>query len=205
MNVRGTTVCTAALLLFGLASGRNANASSTTYTGTFAADNSVFQLPFTVTGTQAYVFQTDSYANGGFIPVLTLFASDGSPVGFDGGDGMCNGSETPSSSTGICDDAFLEETLTSGSYTLDLTEFPNVAIGNLSDGFLFAGDPTATGDLCGVSGGMFLETDLASCPQLTDSYALTVSNAAPTPEPSSMLLMLPVAAVLAYASRRSVA
>lgn len=205
MNLRGTTVCMAALLLLSFAFGRDADASSTTYNGTFAADNSVFQLPFTVTGTQTYTFQTNSYASGGFVPVLTLFSPTGTPVGFDGADGMCNGSETPSSSTGICDDAFLQETLTSGNYTLDLTEFPNVAIGNLSDGFLFASDPTATGDVCGVPGGMFLESDLATCVQRTDSYSLTVTSAGvnPVPEPSSMLLMLPVAAILAVASRRS--
>lgn len=204
MNLRATTVCTAALLLLSFAIGRNANASSTTYSGTFAADNSVFQLPFTVTGTENYTFTTTSYASGGFVPVLTLFSSTGTPIGFDGADGMCNGSETPNSSTGICDDAFLEETLTSGTYTLDLTEFPNVAIGDLSDGFLFASDPTATGDVCGVSGGMFLEADLATCVQRTDAYSLTVT-ATPTPEPPTFLLFLPVAAVLALVSRRSLA
>lgn len=204
MSPRGT-FCTVALVLLSFAFGREASAQSTTDSGTFAADNSVFQLPFTVTGTQNYTFETTSYASGGFVPVLTLFSSTGAPVGFDGGDGMCNGSETPSSLTGMCDDAFLQETLTPGQYTLDLTEFPNVAVGNLSDGFLFASDPTATGDVCGVSGGMFLESDVSPCVQLTDNYSLTVSNvsASATPEPSSLLLMLPVAFVVAFASRRS--
>lgn len=201
------TLCTAGLLLLTVALARDANASSTTYSGTFAADDSVFQLPINVTGTQDYTFETTSYASGGFVPVLTLFSSTGAPVGFDGADGMCNGGETANSVTGMCDDAFLQETLTTGSYTLDLTEFPNVAIGSMSDGFLFAGDPTATGDVCGVSGGMFLQADVAPCVQLTDNYSLTVSNvnASATPEPSTLLLMLPVAGFLAFASRRSLA
>lgn len=206
MRLRGTTACMIGLLMFSFAFGRNADASSTTYSGTFAADNSVYQLPFTVTGNENFSFETTSYATGGFVPVLTLFSASGVPVGFDGADGMCNGSETPSSSTGMCDDAFLQETLSSGNYTLDLTEFPNVAIGDASDGFLFASDPTATGDVCGVSGGMFLESDLASCTQRTDAYSLTVNStpaASPTPEPSTLLLFLPVGAVLGLASRRA--
>lgn len=108
-----------------------------------------------------------------------------------------------SSSTGICDDAFLQETLGAGSYTLDLTEFPNVAIGNLSDGFLFASDPTATGDVCGVSGGTFLQSDLATCVQRTSNYSLTITSPAATPEPSTfLLLLLPTAGLLAYSRRR---
>lgn len=180
-----------------------AHADSTTYSGTFAADNSVFSLPITTTSTQNYTFETTSYATGGFVPVLTLFnTSTGAPVGFDGADGMCGAGMTASPSTGMCDDALLQETLAPGSYTLDLTEFPNVAVGNLSDGFLFASDPTATGDACGVSGGMFLQADVTPCVQLTDAYSLTVASASPTPEPGTLLLCVPVALGLVLVSRQ---
>jgi hypothetical protein len=102
----------------------------------------------------------------------------------------------------MCDDAFLQETLPAGSYVLDLTEFPNEAIGNLADGFLFASDPTATGDVCGVTGGMFLQADVAPCVQRTDAYSVSITSAAPTPEPSSIFLGLPVAVLLLVVSRR---
>lgn len=212
MNVCRFTAPLAGLALLAFAVGPRAHASTTTTdSGTFAADNSMFQVPITVTGTEDYSFFTTSYASGGFVPYLTLFSTSGSNsgsvVGFDGADGVCSGSETPSSTTGICDDALLQETLSSGTYLLDLTEFPNVAVGSLSDGFLFASDPNATGDFCGVPGGMFLETDLASCPQLTNAYSLTITSAAaaPTPEPSTFLLMLPVGALLVASSRGRVA
>ena len=205
MHLCRVAVRSLALALPGLAAAYAAHATTITQSGSFTADNSVYSLPFTTTSTQSYSFLTTSYASGGFVPVLTLFSSTGAVIGFDGADGMCKAGMTPSSSTGICDDAFLQETLAAGSYILDLTEFPNVANGNLSAGFLFGSDPTATGDVCGVSGGKFLESDLATCVQRTSNYSLTITNSAvgPVPEPSSLLLMLPVGAVLALASRRS--
>ena len=199
----GLRILPLALLTFTISP--HALADTLTQSGSFAADNSVHTYNFTTTGTQNYTFETTSYASGGFVPVLTLFNSAGTVVGFDGADGMCSAGMMPSSSTGICDDALLKTMLGAGSYTLDLTEFPNVAVGTLSDGFLFASDPTATGDVCGVSGGMFLQSDLATCVQRTSNYSLTITSAAaaPTPEPSSfLLLLLPTAGLLAYSSRR---
>jgi hypothetical protein len=183
--------------LLGIALQPLAHAATITDTGTFSADNSVFEVPFTVTSPQNYTFLTTSYASGGFVPALTLFGSNGVVIGNDGADHVCYGG-----ATGMCDDAFLQKTLGAGSYTLALTEFPNEAIGTLADGFLFASDPTITGDVCGVSGGMFLETDVAPCLQRTNSYSLTINSVAATPEPPSWALLLAPAALLMWYSRR---
>jgi hypothetical protein len=200
------------LFLLGLVLTQPARAISVTQTGTLAADNSVFTYNLTVTITQSYVLWTTSYgggtnldgstsASGGLVPVLTLFsASSGNAVNFDGADGVCMGAAHTDSSTGMCDDAFIITTLPAGSYVLDLTEFPNVAIGNLSSGFLFSSDPTATGDTCGgaSTGHMFVQADLSACPQRTSSYTLNIAN---VPEPASFWLGVPVILVVLFRKR----
>lgn len=172
-----------------------ARADNFSFSGNFSADNSVYQLQIVNPTSQTFTFNTSSFAMGGFEPVLTLFNASGTPVdNFGSGVG----------------DASLTDTLAMGTYQLFLTEFPNVAIGNQADGFLFAASPTATGDICGVSGGMFLDTGTSSCTQLGSNFALNVSSTgsssvtpvAATPEPSSLLLMLAPAAGLVWTGRR---
>jgi hypothetical protein len=187
----------ATLLLAQLVTQR-AEALSVTQTGTFAADNSVSTYNFNVAAAQPYVLWTTSYGGGtnldgtnspagGFVPVLTLYSADsGNVVANDGAGGTCSPVGRQDASTGVCDDAYIFAVLTPGNYVLDLTEFPNVAIGNLSDGFLFSTDPTATGDAC--SGGMFVQADLSSCPQRTNSYAFNVAS---VPEPATVWLVVP--------------
>ena len=184
MNLRRYLPCFAVCLL-GFAPVLQAHASDFATSGTFAADNSVYSYNFSTTSTDLLNASTTSFATGGFDPVLTLF-------------NVTTGAEVDNDGTGLSD-ATLSDLLPAGAYVLDLTEFPNVANGDLADGFLFAGDPTATGDLLGIPGGMFLD-DITGA-QLTDNYSLNVS-VAPTPEPSSWLLMLSGAVGVFYASRR---
>lgn len=168
---------------------------TTTYTGTFAADNSVFSDPFTITTPTSYTFTTTSYASGGIVPVLSLFNSTTGAI-----------VDASGVNTGFGDVSIMD-TLSSGSYVLDLTEFPNVAIGNLADGFLASLYPdgaTLTGDTCGVNGGMFYNT--VTCTKTTGNYALTVtSNAGAstvTPEPATWLLLLaPMGGLVLYGRR----
>lgn len=205
-----------AIGLFAMSAVHQAKAVTMTYTGTFTTDDQVAQFMISVPTSQIYTFYTTSYGGGanlngtttpagGFVPVLSLFNSTGMIVGSDGGSGMCRGAAMPGAGTGLCDDAYLVRTLAAGNYTLVLTEFPNVAIGSLSDGFLFAGSPNATGDVCGVSGGKFLQSDVAPCVQRTGNYSVDVSSATPVPEPASWILVLPAALLLGFVSRNQFA
>ncbi len=183
-----------ALAVLGVTTLTQAHASTTTLSGTFTADNTVISDPLTLTSAQNYTFTTTSFASGGIVPVLTLFNTvTGNVVDFSG------------SNTGFSDVA-LTDTLSAGNYVLDLTEFPNVAIGNLAAGFLFASNPSITGSDCGVPGGMFYND--ITCAQTTANYSVTVTNAATnaaavTPEPSTLLLVLPPALALLGRRRRT--
>ena len=157
--------------------------------GTFANDSAFFSYSFTTSFSRNYTFTTTSFAGGGFVPVLTLFdtITGGVPLAF---------AETDTS------DVSLTQLLGPGSYILYLTEDPNVFQTTLAAGPLFASSPTVTGDLCGVSGGRFLDV-FDGCSQRTSNFAATVTTAATTvtPEPATWLLLAPPA-VFAFAMRR---
>lgn len=173
-------------------------ASATTYQGNFAADNSTFRLQFNLTGPTTLTANTTSFANGGFDPILTLF---------NDATGLAIASDGSGPEAGIRD-ASLSSMLGTGTYDLYLTEFPNAISpsGSLADGFLFASDPTATGDVCGVAGGMFLDASTSTCTQRTSAYSLSVTTSAVsavTPEPpSALLVLLPLAGVVVLNRRR---
>lgn len=189
---RNTLLCRSlpcALAVLGFATLAQAHAATTTLSGTFANDATIISNTFTVTSAQNYSFTTTSYASGGIVPDLTLFNSaTAAVVDFSG------------ANTGFSD-VSLADTLTAGSYILDLTEFPNVAVGNLSQGFLVS-DPSQTGDTCGVPGGMFYND--ITCAKTSANYSVTITNAtAVTPEPSTLLLVLPPALALLGRKRRT--
>lgn len=188
MSFRRLVAC--AVPALALASCSLAHADSTVLSGTFSADDNVVSDPISVTSPQMYTFTTTSAAGGNFLPVLTLFnTATGAPVDF--------------SNSGF-GDVSLSDTLSSGSYLLDLTEYPTVANGFLADGFLFAGDPTATGDACGgsLAGQSFINSETCSATPLGANYSLNVTSTAVTPEPSSFVLMLAPAAGLVELVRR---
>ena len=185
-----------ALAALGFVAFSQAHAGTTTYTGTFAGDNSFFSDPFSVSSSTNYTFTTTSAAAGNFLPTLTLFnVATGMPVDFN--DGSYPGG-----------DVSISDTLASGSYDLFLTEYPNVASGNLSDGFLFSSDPAATGDFCGgpLAGQSFANAETCAAGTLGSNYALVATSTpvstAVTPEPSTFLLMLAPAAGLVEMARR---
>ena len=137
------------------------------FTGSFAHDDNVRLIYFTVDQTTAVSFQTLSYAGGvnaagtaigagGFDPALSLFNFSGDRVQLgandDGGCGLVG------SDGGACLDSYLSAgPLTPGNYVLALSESPNTALGpTLWDGFAFAGSGDYT---CA----MFLGTSGAFC------------------------------------------
>lgn len=177
-----------------------AKASTMNYTGTLATDDQVQLYPYTAPQAGTVVFSTDSYASGGFVPILSLFNSAGFEIGSDGGDATCSAGMSADSGTMMCDDARLSENLAAGTYSLAVTEFFNAPIGpNLSDGFLMQGQGDFTGATCGTTGG-FYETDIAPCVQRTNNFSVNITS---TPEPNTVWLgALPLIA-LGLVRRRS--
>jgi hypothetical protein len=197
------------LAVSALAGAQAMQALTVTQTGTFTNDNQVFQYNFTLPTASSISIFTTSYGGGtnldgtvstagGFVPNLTLFTASGNVIAGDGGSAMARGNLRMDPSTRLYNDAFIATSLTAGSYILTLTEFPNVAIGNFSDGFLFASSPTATGDTCGVSGGKFLEVDTVPCAPISAAFAVNVN----TPEPATAFLVVPALGVAYFLRRR---
>ncbi len=189
------------LLLAGSLGMSQAWATSMTYTGSLTGDDQVQLFTWTLAQSSQVLISTDSYGGGtmngiitpagGFVPVISLFASNGNLITSDGADGVCSGAMRSDSTTHMCDDASIKTNLTAGSYLLAVTEFFNVPVGpNLSNGFLEQGQGNFTGQTCGTTGS-FLETDVAPCVQRTANFALTASA---VPEPATLLLAVPVLA-----------
>lgn len=190
MNIR-RHVPRLALAVLGMSAFTQAYATTTSFSGSFVNDAAVFGDAFTTTSSQAYTFTTTSYASGGIVPVLTLFnRTTGTVIDFSGAD------------TGF-GDVSITDTLGAGSYLLDLTEFPNSAVGpTLADGF-YPNDPTVTGTDCHVAGGMFYND--ITCAKTTNVFSVTETNVAATtvtPEPATWLLMLSGTAFLVLSRRR---
>jgi len=180
------------------------SAKANTISGTFPTDDQINRYTTTLTSSQTFTVNTTSYATGGFVPVLTLFNADGSPI-------------TPSVTGGVIDpatmlanDAFISQVLGPGTYLLTLSEFPNGALGGANDPFLFEGQGNFTPSLCPTSTGTaFLESDISPCAQRTSSFSLT-SNAtltpsSVTPEPATWILVLPATGLLLAFGKRSIA
>lgn len=111
--------------------------------GTFGTDNDRPQFAFSLLTASTLNFSTYSYngglnaqgafiAPGGFDPILTLFDADGNYI---------HEFVNPTA-PGDISELF---TLDAGDYILVITQFDNFAPGNLSDGFIYDGDPTFTG------------------------------------------------------------
>jgi hypothetical protein len=195
MSLRPKLGLVAAGLCVGLLASGRANASVVSYSGTLVSDDQVQLYTYILAQASDVVFSTASYGGGvsngvttpagGFVPVLSLFDTSGTVIGSDGGDATCSAGMGVDPTTNMCDDAYLKESLTAGSYILAVTEFFNVPVGpNLSDGFLMQGQGDYTGPTCGTTGA-FYETDIAPCVQRTGNFDVT---AATTPEPSTLWL-----------------
>lgn len=143
----------------------SAQAANLTFSGNFTHDDDVQLLNFSLGTDSIVTLRTWSYAGGintagntvargGFDPVISLFTSVGNVIG-QNDDGYC-GSVAADAVSGQCWDAFLQISLTSGSYTVAVTQADNYAVGpTLSDGFTESGQGNFT-------------TAFGSCPNFND-------------------------------------
>lgn len=181
-------------------------ASAASFSGNFTSDNQVFQTNLTLTAPSALVAYTDSYATGGFVPVLSLFnQATGGFIALNGGNASCTNGRLKDATTGLCDDAYLSVSLSAGNYLIVLTQFYNFPNGNYSDGFSQAGTGNFTAAACNATGS-FWQIDVNPCVPRSGSYALTITAASPVPEPATSCLLLGALAGVAvlYRKRRRI-
>ena len=161
---------TAFVAAAGLLAG-TANAANLSFTGTFSKDDDVQLFNFTVTTTSLVTLVSLSYAGGvnsagttiaegGFDPILTLFDATGTFIerNDDGSDGETAGAcPVPASSVTLAEfDTCFQQTLDPGNYIVAVQQFDNFALGNLSDGFAYTGQPNFTAQY-GCTNGQFCD------------------------------------------------
>jgi uncharacterized protein (TIGR03382 family) len=201
-----------------LAASATAFGTTVNFTGTFGQDDDVQFFQYTVQNTGVVSVTTTSWAQGGFLPVLSLFLSDGT---------FSNSATTSTSdcidfgvdsATGTCFDTQLTWNSVAGdSYFVALTQYDNLPTGDLTGSYPFAlplpffeygqGNFTAQSPFNSpVPGGSFLAPGNV---QRDNSWALNFQAADPgliaseLPEPATPLLCLGGLALLALRSRRS--
>lgn len=198
------------LSLFGLFILVTGAAKAQSYSGTFTRDDQVALFSFAVGGGApaassftSVILYTNSYATGGFDPVLSVFAANGTFLG-DNDDinaGYLTSLVAADPTSGERRDSFLEIDLEPGLYTLAVTQFDNFAAGpNLSDGFVRAGDGNFTAQYGGPGAtGPFLD---GLGRQRTGSYSVNIL----IPEASTTTLvlagLLPLTGALVLRRRR---
>lgn len=210
--------CRAILTELGLvtacvAAAASAHAATINFSGDLSNDDQVAYYFLNVTGSSAVTLETTSYATGGFPTVISLFSPTGGFLATSGATGAstCSGpGQTAVAPVGgaspVCGDAYLTDTLTTGTYLAALSEFPNFpsVFGTTVDaGFQFANQSNFTNGSngCGVGGSAGFYDLVGDCEQRTGAYSLSISGVTsatayvvtttPLPEPVSLLLTAP--------------
>lgn len=177
--------------------------------GTLPTDDGVVFVPFTISANDLVAIESFGYAGGttangsviaagGFAPAAWLFDSSGNEIVSDnGGHCVVTGADPV---TGNCDDPYIQENLSAGSYTLALSVWDNTPVdGFLPDGFNQTGNPGFTCAEFGLTGN-FCDVTTATGTPRDGNYAVQISAANLTPEPSTFSLIT-LAGFLLIASR----
>jgi hypothetical protein len=191
---RFTVLSTTALILFG---SQLCSAGVLNFSGNFSQDEDFKLITFSVSAPAVVDMMTTSFGDGsgGFWPVLTLFDGAGNFLFQDAAGGNppfgC-GPRSIDPISGACNDAWIQQPLLAGDYTLALTEYNNVPGGSLSDGFPQTGNGNFTGSDFGCGAGGFFMPD---CTQRNTNWAVTISGVdlPAVPEPAPAFLITPVA------------
>lgn len=142
-----------------------------TFSGSFVKDDDVSFFRFDVTDAASPVtLTTDSYAAGGFDPILSLFRGSDNSLIADNDDISFPDNK----------DSRIEITLDPGTYLVALTQSDNFAFGpKLGEGFIRQGEGNFTG-------GPFLDPNAG---QRTGSFGVSIQNVTgagiAAPEPAS--------------------
>lgn len=181
------------------------------YQGSFNADDQVQEFLFTIASTETVTIQTYGYAGGvvnsttipegGFDPYLVLFTPTSNIPGSIIG---CANPANIDSVTGDCLDAYLQETLGPGTYTLALMVNDNSPTGGPFDPFADDGNPGFTCAEIGLTG-EFCDVGSALYELRTGNWALTITGADSSvelPEPGALSLATIGAAMFALWARR---
>ncbi len=192
----------------------SAHANVFSFTGSFANDNDVQKINFTVSswwptiGIRSWSYAGgvnaggDTIARGGFDPILAVFDSNGTAVSYND-DGGCS-MVAADAVTGKCWDTYMLTAMGPGTYTVAISQYDNYAIGNLADGFTFDGVSNQN-----FRNGFIDDTG----DHRTSFWALDILNvsdavlppAVGVPEPASLLLLgLGIAGIAAARRRKPV-
>ncbi len=185
--IRKVGLVLATLVLFGFSAAPDAKADSFTFTGTLTPASPVRLFGFTVTNSSSVLIR----GTASFDLALSLFDAGGDTLNIAVDE---DGLGPPFVAT--LQDEFGDLLLTPGTYLLGVTPLPLLPGANLSEGFFFATDQLGrqlTFADFGFTGGTFtLEISGAG-----------VRQAAPVPEPATMLLLgTGLAGVVAGVRRR---
>ena len=188
--------------------------ASLSFQGNFVHDNDVQLFAFTLSADDTITLQTFGYGGGvnangqvisagGFESALQVFnAANGQAVGgpiLPGPDPGCAPRNPDPARFNFCQDAYAQLFLTTGEYLLALTQYQNLPIGNLSDGFFYVDavpDPNFNNGFVG-------SFNLPG----TSAWALdivAVDSAQSAPEPSTIMLAPAVLLFAAIAARKRV-
>ena len=170
-----------------------ATAAPLHYAGTFGADDDRFVVNFHLDAPTTLLATTNSFAAGGFAPILTLFGAAGGVQQAVGSAMQCGtGSGAQDPVSGACWDAVFRTDIGAGDYALVLTQDGNYALGDtLAAGFQQDGlDHYTSTFYLGTEGPLCVNADATrrSCGWALTLDGLPDAPSGQVPEPGSLAL-----------------